>query len=204
MKLYYATDACSLADRIALHEAGLDATFERVDLRTRTTEIGADFLVVNSKGYVPTLVLDDGEIVTENIAVLFWIAGKAPQFAPKGPLGTVRLLEALAFVSTEIHKEFKPFFTPGASAADRTKAAAALFRRFDFIAERLGEPYLFGSRFTVGDAYLFVTLRWARRFGVEVPAALVAYRDRIAERPQVQRALGEENLLERVEATATI
>jgi glutathione S-transferase len=114
MKLYYATGACSLADRIALYEAGLVATFERVNLKMRTTETGADFLTINPKGYVPALALDDGEIVTENIAVLFWIAGQAPHLVPDGPLGQVRLLEALAFISTEVHKGFKPFFTPGA------------------------------------------------------------------------------------------
>lgn len=169
MNLYYATGACSLADRIALHEAGLEATFERVDLRTKITEKGADFLAINLKGYVPALVLDDGEIITENIAILAWIAGQAPRLAPAGSLGTVRLLEALAFVSTEIHKGFKPFFTPGASGADRAKAGDAISGRFAFVATRLGGPYLFGARFTVADAYLFVTLRWARQSGVEVP-----------------------------------
>jgi glutathione S-transferase len=202
MKLYYATGACSLADRIALHEAGLEVTFERVDLRTRMTETGADFRAINPKGYVPALVLDDGEIVTENIAVLAWIAGQAPQLVPAGPLGAIRLLEALAFVSTEIHKGFKPFFTPGASDTDRAKAAAAISGRFAFIAERLGEPYFFGSRFTVADAYLFVTLRWARQFGVEIPAALSAYHEEIAARRHVRTALAEEGLIDHAEPAA--
>jgi glutathione S-transferase len=144
------------------------------------TETGADFRAINPKGYVPALVLDDGEVVTENIAVLSWIAGQAPQLAPAGLLGTIRLLEALAFVSTDIHKGFKPFFTPGAADTDRAKAAAAISGRFAFIAGRFGEHYLFGLRFTVADAYLFVTLRWARQFGVENPghAHRVQRRDR--------------------------
>jgi glutathione S-transferase len=202
MKLYYATGACSLADRIALHEAGLAAIFERVNLKTRTTESGADFLAINPKGYVPALVLDDGEIVTENIAVLFWIASQAPHLAPDGPLGHVRLIEALAFISTEVHKGFRPFFTPGARDADRANAAEAISRRLDFLAQGLDHPYLLGMRFTVADAYLFVTLRWARQFGVSVPSALSAYRERIMERDHVHTALGEEGLLERAEIPA--
>jgi glutathione S-transferase len=201
MKLYYATGACSLAGRIALHEAGLGAMFERVNLKTRTTETGADFLTINPKGYVPALVLDDEEIVTENVAVLFWIAGQAPHLAPDGALGQVRLIEALTFISTEVHKGFKPFFVPGARDVDTTNAAEAISGRLNFLAEGL-EPYLLGMRFTVADAYLFVMLLWAHKFGVSVPSALSAYRKRISEREPVQRALTEEGLLERAEAPA--
>ncbi len=133
MKLYHATGACSLADRIMLHEAALAAAFERVDLRSKLTEAGADFRTINPKGYVPALVLDNGEIVTENLAVLFWIAGQAPGQVPPGPLGPVRLLAALAFISTEVHKPAEALLHPGGdrrgegkgSRPDREPAGAA-------------------------------------------------------------------------------
>lgn len=105
MKLYYSPGACSLADHIALREAGLPFELEKVDLRTKRTESGADYTAVSPKGYVPALTLDGGETLTENIAVLDWIA-QAGGNAPSGPLGRTRLLEALAYISTEVHKSF--------------------------------------------------------------------------------------------------
>jgi glutathione S-transferase len=196
MKLYYATGACSLADRISLHEAGLGAEFEKVDLKSKTTETGEDFMAINPKGYVPALVLDSGETVTENIAVLSWIASQAPDLAPAGPLGHIRLLEALAFISTELHKGFGPLFTHGARDADKTNAAQALGKRLDFVAKTLSAPYLLGSHFTVADAYLFVMLRWANMFHVTVPAALTRYFQRMMERASVRLALTEEGLIQ--------
>jgi glutathione S-transferase len=92
MKLYLTPGACSLADHIALHEAGLEFDRVRVDLQTNRTEGGGDFNEVNPKGYVPTLVLDDGQLLTENVAILCWIAERAAQLAPEGELGRVRLI----------------------------------------------------------------------------------------------------------------
>jgi glutathione S-transferase len=195
MKLYYATGACSLADRISLHEAGLAAAFERVDFKSKRTETGADFMMINPKGYVPVLVLDNGETLTENIAVLSWIAGQAPELAPTGPLGHIRLLEALAFISTEVHKGFKPLLAHDARDVDRANAAETISRRLKYIAETLRGPYLFGSRFTVADAYLFVTLRWATQFGIAIPAPLTRYFQRVTERDSVRKALAEEGLV---------
>ena len=122
MILYFAPGACSLADHIALHEANLTFDRVKVDLKTHTTEDGRDFTKINPKGYVPALALEGGELLTENIAILSWIADQAPALAPSGALGRYRLLETLAFISTEIHKSFKPFFTPGAADVDKAKA----------------------------------------------------------------------------------
>lgn len=74
MKLYYAPGACSLSGRISLHEGGLAADFEKADIATQITERGYDYTAINPKGYVPMLVLDDGNAVTENIAILELIA----------------------------------------------------------------------------------------------------------------------------------
>src|SRR5437868_6598020 len=109
MKLYLTPGACSLADHIALHEAGLDFDRVKVDLEAKRTEDGRDYSQINPKGYVPALEFDDGEVLTENIAVLSFIADRAPQLTPEVRLGHWRLLEMLAFISTEIHKSFKPF-----------------------------------------------------------------------------------------------
>ena len=117
MKLYYSPGACSLATRIVLHEAGIAAEFERVDLKAKVTESGADYLAINPVGSVPLLVLDDGETLTENVAVLDWIAHQSPALATQGDkLAHTRQLEMLAFISTEIHKQFGRTFFPTSAA----------------------------------------------------------------------------------------
>jgi glutathione S-transferase len=192
MKLYYAPGACSLAGRISLHEAGLAAEFERVDMKTKITEQGYDYLSINPRGYVPLLALDDGNAITENIAVLEFIADRDPALAPGGPLGRTRLLEILSWLSTELHVAFRPF-ADSSRAAERANAVEVIAKLLEIISERINELYLFGPRFTVADAYLFAMLRWAGAY-VPVSPELHGYFERIAERPSVQRALSEEGL----------
>lgn len=193
MKLYYSPGACSLADHIALHEAGLAFEHVKVDLKTKQTERGEDFRAVNPKGYVPALQLDSGEVLTENIALLDWIADQSQTLRPEGPLGRTRQLELLAFISTEIHKAFKPFFA-GASDEEKAKAAKLIGQRFDAVAGMMAGEYLQGDRPTAPDFYLFVMLLWAGKQGVDVPEALAAYRDRMTRLDSVAKAMKHEGL----------
>lgn len=193
MKLYYAPGACSLADHIALHEAGLSFEHEKVDLKTKLTESGVDFSTINPKGYVPALTLDSGETLSENIAILDWIAHQDSKLAPSGPMGHTHLLEALAFISTEIHKSFKPFFA-GAGDSDKAKAGEMIAKRMGYLADTMKGDYLFGSTVSVADFYLFVMLLWAKKFGVEPPAPLIAFRERMMTLPSVQKAMKHEGL----------
>jgi glutathione S-transferase len=186
MKLYYAPGACSLADHIALREVGIEPELERVDLRTKTTASGADYRKISPKGYVPTLVLDDGEVLTENVAVLYWIAAHHPELGLPGPLGRTRLLEALAYISTEIHKPYKPMFH--GTDEEKAKAREAIAPRLQFLADGLQGDYLFGSRLTVADCYLFPMLRWAEKFRVSVPTPLASLRMRMESRESVKAA----------------
>jgi glutathione S-transferase len=191
MKLYYAPGACSLASRISLHEARLPAEFERVDLKAKVTERGDDFRVINPKGSVPLLVLDEGVPVTENVAILDLIADRVPELGPGGPLGRTRLLEMLSYLSSELHIAFKPFWH-ATSEADPAAGEEAVVRRLEYLESRLGDLYLLGPRFTVADAYLFVMLRWAKAFDVPLPPRLLAYFQRMEGRETVRRALAEE------------
>lgn len=193
MKLYYCPWACSLAAHIVLHETGAPFANESVDIRTKITASGADFNSVTRKGYVPALRLDDGEIVTENIAVLDYLAGVYPQFGLDGPLGRTRLVEALAYISTELHKSFKPFWHNG---TDEQKAAASAYitARMRYLGDMIKGDYLFGDQPTVADFYLFVNTRWAERFGVEIPPAIAAIHQRLNARPAVQATLRAEGL----------
>lgn len=195
MKLYYTPGACSLADHIALVEAGLPYDLERVDLQTKRTESGADFAGINPKGYVPALALDDGAILTENIAILAFLADRAGTLGGGAGMDRFRVIEATAFISSELHKNFKPFFMPDASDGDKAKASETLSARFGLLATQLGaRAFLVGDAMTVADCYLFVMLMWARKNGVTMPDPLPAYFERLGARPAVQQALREEGL----------
>jgi glutathione S-transferase len=196
MKLYLTPGACSLADHIALHEAHLDFDRVRVDLEAHRTEDGRDYAQINPKGYVPALQLDGGQILTENIAILSWVADQDPSLAPGGPMGRYRLLEMLAFISTEIHKAFKPFFKEDAGEAEKAAATDMLGKRFGLIARNLKDEYLFGGRFSVADAYLFVMCTWAQKNGLGLPDPLPAFVARMKARPAVRLALEHEGLTE--------
>lgn len=193
MKLYYSPLACSLADHIALEEAGVAYDRERVDLKTKRTASGRDFREITPKNYVPALVLESGEVLTENVAVLDWVASQFPRLGVGGPLGRTRMLEALTYVTTELHHGFKPMWHPSTDA-EKSAARAALAPKLRYVSDTLAGDYLFGDEPCVADFYLFVMLRWAVRFSVEVPPALQALLARMEGRPAVQRALREEGL----------
>jgi glutathione S-transferase len=188
MKLYYAPGACSLATHIALLDAGFDFELERVDLKHKTTEGGKDFRAVNSKGYVPALVLGDGETLTESLAVLDWITTQFPALGLEGERGRTRMLEMLGFLATEIHKGFGPLWH-AASPEAKADAEIQLIARMEWLAQRLRGRYLFGDQPTVADYYLFVMLRWALNFGIAVPQALQTLLSRVGARPNVLAAI---------------
>lgn len=193
MKLYFAPGACSLADHIALHEAGLHFEHEKVDLKTKRTESGADFSQINPKGYVPALTLDSGETLSENIAILDWIAHQSSALTPSDSLGHTRLLEALAYISTEIHKSFKPFFS-GAGDDEKAKAGEVIAKRMEYLRETMKGDYLFGDQVSVADFYFFVMLLWANKNALQVSDGLTAYRDRLMSLPSVEKAMKHEGL----------
>ena len=196
MKLYYSPGACSLADHIALHEAGLAFEHERVDLKTKLTEHGDDFRAINPKGYVPALRLDSGDVVTENVALLDWIADQSSTLSPIGPFGRTRQLEMLGYISSEVHKAFSPLFRGGSDDDKaKAKAKAAVASKLDYVAGELKGDYLFGDAPGVADFYLFVMLLWSTKNGIAVPDALAALRDRLMGRASVQKAMRHEGLI---------
>jgi glutathione S-transferase len=194
MILYLSPGACSQASHIALHEAGLEFERIKVDLKTHTTDDGRDYYTINPKGYVPAVVLPGGELLTENVAILSWIADQSPILAPKVDLARYRLLETLAYISTEIHKGFKPYFTPNSTDADKAKAGEAISKRLGLLAPKVDGGYLFGSDISVADAYLFVMLTWAQKNGINIPDPLPAFTERMRARPAVLLALKHEGL----------
>jgi len=201
MKLYYSPGACSLSPHIVLLEAGLDFTAEKVDLKSKKTESGADYTTVNSKGAVPALIMEDGKLLTEGAAIVQYVADRKPQsgLAPaSGTLERYRLMELLNYIASEIHKGYSPLFNPAITPEAKAAALATLDKKFTFLTAQLGEkPYLLGDTFTVADAYLFTVLSWSSRVGVDLGKwpALSAYVARVKSRPKVQEAMKAEGLL---------
>jgi len=201
MKLYYSPGACSLSPHIVMREAGIPVQLVKVDSQTKKTEDGTDFRTINSKGYVPTLELPDGQRLTEGAAIVQYLADQVPArgLAPaNGTFERVRLQEWLNFISTEVHKQLSPLFDAKCEDTFRARQHEKIGGRFDWISKQLGSrEYLMGSAFTVADAYLYTILSWTRHLGFDLPKwpVLSAYADRIGQRATVREALKAEGLL---------
>lgn len=200
MKLYYSPGACSLAPHIVLREAGLDFSLEKVDIATKRSAHGDDYFAINPNGYVPALEIEPGLVLTEGPAIMQLLADKAPaaRLAPaNGTLERYQLQAWLNFITAEIHKGFSPLFKPAMPQEAKALFIEQLGQRFDVVERRLAKhDYLVGERFTVADAYLFVTTNWAGYLGIGLDRwpAINAFRARVAGRPAVQAAMAAEGL----------
>ncbi|HET7204533.1 MAG TPA: glutathione transferase GstA [Steroidobacteraceae bacterium] len=199
MKLYYTPGACSQAPHIAIHELGLPYEAVQVDLVKHTLPDGSDYRAINPKGYVPTLELDDGTRITEAGVILQYLADQKPgRLAPAfGSMARWKLMEWVAFISTEVHKGFGPLWNPKTPADVRERTVQALGNRFGLIAQTLEkQPYLTGNEFSIADAYLFVVLNWSGLHKVDLTPwpALRQFQARVAARPAVQATLKAEGL----------
>ncbi|MGB7194009.1 MAG: glutathione binding-like protein [Collimonas pratensis] len=193
MILYYTPGACSQASHIALIEAEIPHRLVKVG-RDRHTDDGADFNLINSKGYTPALDLGDGTILTENLAILVYIAETSGKLLAKDGVERWRALEATTFMTTEIHRNFIPFFRDG-TALEKEKAAQTLLVRFSTVSEQLGnKAFLVGEQMTIADCYLFVMLSWAAMMGVVLPQRLSDHLTRMKSLPSVTRMLSAEGL----------
>lgn len=200
MKLYYSPGTCALASTISLYEAGIPFQPVKVDLAAKKTESGEDYWKINPKGYVPALGLDTGEVLTENVAVLQYIADRKPEakLAPSaGTMERYRLIEWLAFINSEIHKSLSTFFKPNVPEEWQQSVRELLAKRLGFLQNILNtRPYLMGDDFTIPDAYLFTVLRWHRKAGIDLAQfpAVKSYYERVQSRPKVIEALQAEGL----------
>ncbi len=203
MKLYYSPGACSLSPHIALREAGLPFTLEKVDTKTGRTESGADYASVNPKGYVPALELEDGAVLTEGAVIAQYVADLAPEAglaAQPGNFERTRLQEVMNYIASELHKTFTPLFLPATSEDGKLAAKAQLARKLAYVESLLadGRSYILGERFTVADGYLFTVANWSGHVDVPLEAfpKLRAFLARIGARETVQSAMRAEGLIQ--------
>lgn len=199
MDLYFSPLACSMASRIVLYEAGEEANFVRVDTRAGRTAEGADYQAINPMGLVPALRTDQGEVLTENVAILQYLADRFPRAGLGGEgFDRARIAQWLAFVATELHTGvFHPLFAPAAGPEAKAFAREEAVKRFTRLNDHLkGRDWLL-DHFTVADAYLAVVLNWAQFVALDLSAYphMAAFLERARARPSVARALGEESAI---------
>jgi glutathione S-transferase len=198
MELYFAPLACSMATRICLYEAGAQARFTQVDTRSKRLLDGGDFLAINPLGFVPVLRLPSGETLTENVAILQYVADQFPQAglapAPGSP-ARYQMQRWLSFIGSELHKVvYTPLLDAAANDGAKSYArdkAAKLLGHLD--AHLAGRTFLL-EEFSVADAYLAVVLNWSAATGVDLKQwpAVASYHQRMLQRPSIARAFGEE------------
>ena len=206
MDLYFSPLACSLASRIALYEADADADarFIEVDPKTKRTMAGDDYRAIYPLGLVPLIRLDDGSLLSENAAVLQYVAARYPgaDLGGRDDLERARLQQWLCFIGTELHKAlFIPLFDQGLSEDAKARARDKSESRFAFLDNHLrGRDFLL-DRFTVADTYLYTVLNWTGSTKVDLTPwpAIAAYHKRMQARPSIAKAFKEEFALYQAE-----
>lgn len=199
MELYFSPLACSMATRIALYEAGADAAYLEVDPKTKVVQNdGSDFRAVNPLGLVPTLRTDDGAVLTENAAILQYVADRFPNAGIGGGSGMARtrLQQWLCFIGTELHKGlFVPMLDKTAPPEAKAHVLSKNLSRLDYLETCLqGRDYLL-DQFSVADAYLVTVINWTMATPpIELAKwpAVKAYYERLQTRPSIARAIAEE------------
>jgi glutathione S-transferase len=203
MKLYYAPGACSLGIHLLLEEIGGPYELVRLNL-AEGEQRKPEFAAVNRKGKVPTLVRDDGTVLTEFPAIAWWLGATNPQLhlIPADADGQARMLEAMDYIVGTVHgagflRIFKPVaMTPNEADHDTVRAQGReMFEKgLRLMDEALaGKEYLLGQ-FSLADAALFYVEFWAGRVGIDLPPNCAAHFARMKARPAVRRALEQEGL----------
>lgn len=197
MKLYFRPFACSLATRIAILEAELDADFVGVAPDGRLAD-GRAFTDVSPMGYVPALETRDGTVLTEGPAVLTYIADLAAEgvLAPAPYTNDrYRMLAWLNFVATELHQGvFHPLMGSGYPDAARAHALTLVRKPFDHLSRELAGRDFLLDQFSVADAYLLAVLNWCEHARVPIAdwPVLLAWRTKLRRRPSVAAAMAAE------------
>ena len=204
MKLYYSPGACSLGIHILLHEIGAPFEAEKVDLKSQQQYSDA-YKSVNPKSKVPSLMRDDGSVLTEFPAIAVWLARKNPSkgLIPNDADAEARMLEAMEHVVSTIHMQgFTRIFRPGNFTPNEADQEAVKARGKEIVEKGLalmnealeGKEYIAGQ-FSVADAALFYVELWAaERLKLNLPPNCAAHFQRMKNRPAVQTVLREEGL----------
>lgn len=208
VKLYFAPGACSLAPHIALIECGVEYELVKVNLKTKQTKSGFDFMQINPKGGVPVLELDNGTVITECAVILQAIAYHNPKAELMPAAGTpehLKLLEWLNTIATEYHKGYTPLFagqrwmkTPEGLGELKSATLLALDTKIKILENELSnKTYILGEKVSLADFYLYNVLSWSKFVDIKLAdyPHVNSYMERMHKRPAVVEALQKEGLL---------
>jgi len=201
MKLFYSNGACSLAVRITLHELDVKCDFESVNLKSKQTKSEKDFFLINPKGAVPTLVLDNNDILTENIAIQIYLAEKynGSKLFPHENMKRYRVIEWLGFIASDLHKTCGNLFNPNLPENLKNSVFKPLLKqKLSYIERHLSKnKYLVDDQFSLADSYLFVILSWLKIFKIDIHfwPTVAKYFLELKKRPSIIQALQEEGLI---------
>lgn len=198
MKLFYTPGACSLSPHMVLCEAGIHFDIEKIDLATKKTEHGDDYLKVNPKGQVPALLLDNGNLLTEGAVIVQYMANHASSkhlMPPQTDFKYYEALEWLNYIATELHKGFSPLFNPKFPEDLKQATRKQLEKKLAYVDSQLNhKDFLLGEQINVADFYLYTILTWAKKMNLEMAslANLTHFIKNMEERPSVKTALAAE------------
>jgi len=200
MKLYFSPGACSLSCRISIHEMGLNCAFEQVDLKTKQTKSGQDYLKIAPKGAVPALGLE-GFTLTEGPAILQYLADTHKKTNVLPALGDVKryqVIEWLNFITSELHKGASPLFNGNIPQAIKDEVMIPnLKKKLDYLDLQFAKTkLLMGDQYTVADGYLFTVLRWLPHFKIDLSSwkNVSRFYNEMKQRPAVTQSLKEEGI----------
>lgn len=203
MKLYWGPHTCAIGIHVLLEEIGKPYEMEKLDVSGGATEEPA-FLAINPKGKVPTLVRDDGSVLTEFGAIATWLARTNPdkRLIPDEPDGEARMVELMDYVEGTIHGQgFGRIFAPQmfepqdalhraaglGSSSVRAQGRRMVEKGFAILDPQLARrDYAAGEGFTIADAALFYVERWAPSYDITLPINLRKHLDRMLDRRAVQ------------------
>lgn len=172
-KLYFAKGACSLSVRILIHELDLKCAYESVNLKNKTTANEQDYLTINPKGVVPAIELENGEILTENIAIHQYLLDKYNKsgslMPPINDVKRYRVIEWMSYIASDLHKTCAPLFHDKFNNETKEIFKKILKDKLSFVDKHLKmNKFLLGDQFTSADCYLFVILTWLKYFKIEI------------------------------------
>jgi glutathione S-transferase len=200
MKLYYSKGSCSLAIHIIMNEIGINAEFEAVNLSTKKTSTDVDYFTINPKGSVPALLTPENKILTENAVIQQYLADiyKAHTLLPVvGDFQRYKVLEALNFVSTDLHKSCSPLFNPNVPEDLKETVFRPLLKtRLHYVEKQLQKnKYFGGDHFTLPDSYLFVILTWLPRLKIDITEwpTLLTYFETLKQRESIKKSIQQQN-----------
>lgn len=198
LKLYYAKGTCASVVHMTAKALGIELELVQVNIVKAELEDGSDYKKITAKGYVPALQLENGEVITEVVAICAYLASLKSDNAifPLSGKGLIDQLEWFNYIATELHKSYMPliFKVFGIDVNDQWSAHAAkqLAYRYKYVEAQLAnQPYLTGETVTSADFYLLMTTLWAVKTSYDLSnfPNVLAFKERMMQLPEVQQVL---------------